>query len=149
MKPFLRKIDPLLVKIMTFLGFSTCLNSCFVGLYAPLPDYACDLSVNVTDETGNGIEGIQVTITQLGQSKEQEFGPVFTDASGHVSAYCGARDYYDFDTGLVVAKDIDGPDHGGEFLPVEYGFSTQDAPAEGKGLTRVHHKEINIVMTKK
>ena len=150
MKSLLKILDPLLVKIMTFLGFSTCLSSCFVGLYGSPPEYACDLTVNVTDEKGQGVEGIRVTVWRLGDSREQEYEPVYTDASGRAVGRYWARDYYDFDTGLVLAEDVDGPDHGGEFLPVEYGFSSQDAPAEERGGdSYIRHKEIHIIMTKK
>jgi len=117
--PAAKSFKALLLLVLSALGIVSC--DIFGGMKAmygcPTTDFS--ISGNVTDEANDPIENIKVTIFEGYQSETEGFvvsnsGSTKTDELGEVSI--------DLSTVLVdqvriVAEDIDGEAHGGEFAP--------------------------------
>ena len=153
-----RKFYALLARVIALLGFvsvSSCEQALMYGpapcMYGPMPERTnngCRLEASVTDEQGNGIEGIRLTVRNLGSNVVMDYEPVYTDADGKVVVlYKVPRgyEYDDFVSGTVLAEDIDGAENGGEFESVEVEFSNEGAEIQ----SNAYQKELQIVMKRK
>ena len=92
-----------LLMLLSLLGFSFVVTSCYGAPYAEL-----SAEGRVTDEAGKPLQGIRVSL------HHREYGPyTFTDADGRFAFQDGER-WTDVD---FFYEDVDGILNGGEYAP--------------------------------
>ena len=111
-KNFLIYTNALLTIILGMLGFTSCdsENGSQEEYGTPIVDY--HVIGNVTDQNGNPIKGIQITVKNGGEQQDKPF--IYTDEKGgYATAEC--QDVFLRDNLRVIMEDVDGEMNGGEF----------------------------------
>jgi len=134
----LEKWNMLLAALLSVLGFSSCDK---LGITGGGGGTLCEYGVptatfkvmgHVTDEEGNAVEGIKVTV----QDVSLELWSGSSDASGNYeSEDCNMTGELPSDDLLVIMEDIDGEANGGTFRKdtLSVGEITVKKVAEGSG----------------
>lgn len=108
----------LLSAMLTWLGFGSCTDT-GPDEYGPAPMYGTlpyanyHISGTVTDESGQPLKGIRVSMLNAYAKDLPATDMTHTDADGHFSMKDFSTDY--ISDRMLVTEDIDGPDNGGNF----------------------------------
>lgn len=107
------KTNNLLIKLLALLGFACAESRCDIDdakMYGP-PYADFEIKGTVSDENGDPITGIRVTVRPTAESGPSLGSGVSNAAGNYVLT---GLDLHSNDID-VVAEDVDGPENGGEF----------------------------------
>lgn len=133
----------ILAFLMSLLGF-TVVSCNQVEYGCPYAEF--DMKGVVTDEENHPIENIQIAVS----NHDYDTVYTYTDAAGKY--YLPTKEIYPWDSVQVVATDIDGIEHGGEFESATQliSFSSSEFKGgDGNWYEGKASKEVNFQLKKK
>ena len=109
----------LLTALLTLLGYESCTEA-GADEYGVVPLYGSlsatyHISGTVTDEGGQPLKGIRVSMVNIYDPSHTVQDSSTTDASGKFSLK--EYEFYGDNDRILIAEDIDGLDNGGQFAP--------------------------------
>lgn len=121
-------INVILGGLLSLLGFTTCEERmCEYG--TPMADFGGECFV--VNEQGQGIQGIQVTLTD--ENNELIIDTLYTDKNGRVAMFSGNSLFYPVNSAKIISEDIDGDENGA------YQTDITTVPLEYKGGSGWYH----------
>lgn len=129
-------------------------SSCFPVLMYGTPTSTYKLKGTVSDETGKGINNIQVEVCQdfknvkdqvILDNPRQHIVTVYTDAHGKFETDQPAFPYSSI---KLIFEDVDGEENGGEFQKDSLSFKTEFKGGKGWDSGTFKKDNINITLKK-